>query len=115
MKLEEYECVKTKRRAQARIHEQTKDLTPGRLVAHPISAGAYLAQGVVTPKYADDARHVAACTVARHDYLVSWNFRHLVNVHRSAGFNAVNLLQGWPPVRIVNRLELIYGNQDQDV
>jgi hypothetical protein len=33
-------------------------------------AAAYLAQGVVTPKYADDARHVAACTVARHDYLV---------------------------------------------
>ena len=78
-------------------------------------AAAWLAQGVVTPKYADDARHVAACTVARHDYLVSWNFRHLVNVQRSAGFNAVNLLQGWPPVRIVNPLELIYGNQDQSL
>ena len=34
MKLEEYECVKTKRRAQVRIHEQTKDLTPEQLVAH---------------------------------------------------------------------------------
>ena len=34
MKLEEYECVKTKRRAQARIYEQTKDLTPEELVAH---------------------------------------------------------------------------------
>jgi hypothetical protein len=34
MKLEEYECVKTKRRAQARIYEQTKDLTPEQLVAH---------------------------------------------------------------------------------
>ena len=78
-------------------------------------AAAYLAQGVVTPKYADDARHVGACTVARHDYLVSWNFRHLVNVQRSAGFNAVNLLQGWPPVRIVNPLEFIYGNQDQSL
>ena len=78
-------------------------------------AAAYLAQGVITPKYTDDARHVAASTVARHDYLVSWNFRHHVNVQRSAGFNAVNLLQGWPPVRIVNPLELIYGNQDQDV
>ncbi len=26
MKLEEYECVKTKRRAQARIYEQTNNL-----------------------------------------------------------------------------------------
>ena len=34
MKLEEYECVKTKCRAQARIYEQTKDLTPEELVAH---------------------------------------------------------------------------------
>ena len=34
MKLEEYECVKTKRRAQARSYEQTKDLTPEELVAH---------------------------------------------------------------------------------
>lgn len=34
MKLEECEGVKTKRRAQARIYEQTKDLTPEQLVAH---------------------------------------------------------------------------------
>ncbi len=32
MKLEEYECAKTKRRAQARIYEQTRDLTPEQLV-----------------------------------------------------------------------------------
>ena len=75
-------------------------------------AAAYVAHCVVTPKYEDDARHVAACTVARIDYLVIWNFRHLVNVQREAGFNGVNLLQGWPPVRIVNSLEIIYGNQD---
>lgn len=33
-KLEEYECVKTKRRAQARTYEQTNDFTPEQLVAH---------------------------------------------------------------------------------
>ena len=42
-------------------------------------AAIYVAQGVVTPKYEDDARHVAACTVNRIDFLVSWNFRHMVN------------------------------------
>ena len=46
MKLEEYECVKTKRRAQARIHEQTKDFTPEQLVAHylRIAEGARVRQ-----------------------------------------------------------------------
>ena len=51
----------------------------------------YLKAGVVSTKFEDDARHVAICTVHRVDYLVSWNFKHLVNVRRSAGFNAVNL------------------------
>ena len=40
MKIEEYECVKIKRRAQARIYEQTKDLTPEELVAHYQRIGA---------------------------------------------------------------------------
>jgi hypothetical protein len=42
MKIEEYDCVKTKRRAQARIYAQTKDLTPDELVAYyrRISEGA---------------------------------------------------------------------------
>jgi hypothetical protein len=77
-------------------------------------AAAYMGQHILTPKYTDDARHVAVCTVSQIEYLVSWNFRHLVNVEREKGFNAVNLLQGYRPIRIVNPLELIYGNQDQN-
>ena len=78
-------------------------------------AAAYLRQGVVPPKYADDTTHVAVCTVARLQYLAGWNFRHLVNVQREAGFNAVNLLPGYPPIRIVNPLELIHGNEDPNL
>jgi len=74
-----------------------------RLAAH------YLAQKVVPVDYADDARHVAVCTVAHLDYLVSWNFRHLANRRRESGFNAVNVLQGYPPVRIVSPTFLIHG------
>ena len=78
-------------------------------------ARAYVKHGVVVQKYLTDARHVAICTVARIDYLVSWNFRHLVNVRREAGFNAVNLLQGYPPIRIVSPLELIYDQEEKNV
>ena len=76
-------------------------------------AAAYISHRVVSPKYTDDARHVATCTVAEIEYLVSWNFRHLVNVEREKGFNAVNLLQGYRTVRIINPLSLIYENEDQ--
>jgi predicted nucleic acid-binding protein len=58
-------------------------------------AVAYLSQRVVPPHYADDARHVAICTVARIDYLVSWNFQHLVNVQREAGRIANHAPLGW--------------------
>ena len=72
-------------------------------------AAAYMSRNILPPKYTDDARHVAVCTVAQIEYLVSWNFKHLVNVDREKGFNAVNLLQGYRTIRIVNPLELIYG------
>lgn len=77
-------------------------------------AQEYLKAGVVSEKFADDARHVAICTVSRLAHLVSWNFKHLVNVRREAGFNAVNLLQGYQPIRIVNPKELIYANTDDE-
>ena len=78
-------------------------------------AAAYMAQKIVPAGYADDAQHVAVCSVARVGYLVSWNFKHLVNVRREAGFNAVNILQGYPPVRIVTPTFLIHGQEEKDL
>lgn len=78
-------------------------------------ATAYMTQRILPPKFTDDARQVAACTVAQIEYLVSWNFRHLVNVERENGFNAVKLLQGYRSIRILNPLELIYGNEEQNI
>ena len=76
----------------AQIHELTAEAES--------LAQDYLAASVVTSKYADDARHVAIATVHGLAVIVSWNFHHLVNLRREAGFNAVNLLQGYPPVRM---------------
>ncbi len=78
-------------------------------------AEQYLAAGVVPRKYSDDARHVATCLLGGCLLLVSWNFRHLANVNREAGFNAVNLLQGKPALRIVSPLELIYEDETEDI
>ena len=78
-------------------------------------AAAYMAQKVVPVRFADDAQHVAVCVVARLDFLVSWNFRHLTNARREAGFNAVNILQGYRPVRIVAPTFLIHGHENQEL
>ena len=87
------------------------DLLPYTQAAEELAA-AYLAQKVVPAKFADDARHVAIAVVNGVGIVASWNFKHLVNLQREAGFNAVNLLQGCPAVRIVSPLELIYDDEE---
>ena len=78
-------------------------------------AAHYLAQKVVPADYTDDARHVALCTLSGVEHLVSWNFKHLANVRREAGFNAVNRLHGHPTVRIVAPTFLIHGHEEKDL
>ena len=73
---------------------------------------AYLRHGILPEKCLDDAQHVAICTVAGIEYLVSWNFKHLVNAERRKGFNGINLLHGYRNVSIVSPQELIYENRD---
>ncbi|GHU24254.1 hypothetical protein FACS1894172_10560 [Spirochaetia bacterium] len=39
--------------------------------------------------------HIAAATVLKVDVLVSWNFKHIVNLDKIRLFNAVNLKEGY--------------------
>ena len=78
-------------------------------------AQAYLIAGVVSPQYVDDARHVAIATTHGVGVLVTWNFRHLANYRREAGFNRVNVENGYPAIRIISPLEIVYESQDEEV
>jgi predicted nucleic acid-binding protein len=72
---------------------------------------AYLLAKIVTPKYREDAAHIAHATIGGADVLVSWNFRHIVNLLRIEGFNDVNKNNGYPPIEIRSPEELIYGKE----
>ena len=61
----------------------------------------YLDAGIFTPTMQDDALHVAAAVLTRHDILLSWNFKHLVNRRRRAVINQLNITKGLPTVEIV--------------
>ena len=54
-----------------------------------------------------DAQHIAMATVSRVDVLVSWNFRHIVNLQRIHGYNSVNLRAGYPLLEIRSPKEVI--------
>jgi hypothetical protein len=68
---------------------------------------AYLAQGIVSPKWADDAQHVANATIAGADVIVSWNFKHIVHLDKIKGYNAVNRRYGYPDIEIRSPREVV--------
>ena len=47
----------------------------------------YIAAGAVEERHLVDAQHIAIATVNRVDVLVSWNFRHVVNLQRMRRYN----------------------------
>jgi predicted nucleic acid-binding protein len=63
-------------------------------------AGAYIEDGAIGPRMRADALHLALATVARVDVLVSWNFKHIVNLRRIHAYNSVNLKKGYPLLEI---------------
>jgi hypothetical protein len=52
------------------------------LGAEALGADAYVSAGVLPTGMRADAQHIAIATVARVDVLVSWNFKHIVNLQR---------------------------------
>jgi hypothetical protein len=59
-----------------------------------------------------DAQHIAIATVARVDALVSWNFKHIVNLNRIHGYNSVNLRRGYPMIEIRAPREVLPDEKD---
>jgi hypothetical protein len=70
-------------------------------------ADKYIAENVVGKTSLDDCRHIALATVNKADVLTSWNFKHIVNLNRIKGYNAVNLKNGYITLEIRNPKDLI--------
>ena len=67
----------------------------------------YLAEGLLTANMLADAQHIAMATVANVDALVSWNFRHVVNLPRIHGYHGVNARFGYPTLEIRSPREVL--------
>ena len=71
-------------------------------------ANAYLKEGVITKSSRVDAQHIATATISHVDVLVSWNFKHIVNLDRIHGYNSVNLKLGYPMIEIRTPIEVLH-------
>ena len=69
-------------------------------------AEKYLSEKIVGESSRADCYHIALATVLKADILVSWNFKHIVNVEIIHGYNAINMLSGYQTIEIRNPREI---------
>ena len=70
-------------------------------------ADEYLKYGVLNPKSRDDRRHIAIATVTKCKYIVSWNFKHFVNI------KTINKVQAVHQIRYENYEETKNMQQEE--
>lgn len=63
-------------------------------------ANEYIAEKVVGQTSFADCLHIAIATINNADYLISWNFKHIVNVQRICGYNSINIKKGYKQLEI---------------
>ncbi|MCX6146925.1 MAG: PIN domain-containing protein [Candidatus Kapabacteria bacterium] len=71
-------------------------------------ANNYLKAKVVGKTSYADCLHIAIATIQKADLLISWNFKHIVNVQRIRGYNSVNLKFGYHLLEIRSPRDIYY-------
>jgi len=84
-------------------HIEVVQLTP----AADNLARSYLTAGILPANMLADAQHIAMATIAEVEALVSWNFRHMVNLPRIHRYHAVNANLGYPTIEIRSPREVL--------
>lgn len=64
-------------------------------------ADEYIKEDVVPKKFKNDAIHIAVAAVNNVNFLISWNFKHLVNVKTKQMVNLVNVKNGYKEMEII--------------
>jgi predicted nucleic acid-binding protein len=70
-------------------------------------ATKYVEEKVVGQTSFDDCIHIATATIYKADILVSWNFKHIVNVYRIRGYNSINIRSNYQALEIRSPKEIL--------
>ncbi|MEQ6120087.1 hypothetical protein [Reichenbachiella sp. MALMAid0571] len=76
-------------------------------------AETYITEKVVGRTSMADCQHIALATISKADVLVSWNFKHIVNLERIRGYNSINFREGYQMTEIRTPNE-IFRNEDNN-
>ncbi len=67
----------------------------------------YINEKVVGQTSYADCLHIALATISRADLLLSWNFKHIVNIERIRGYNSINIKNGYKQLEIRSPRDLM--------
>jgi predicted nucleic acid-binding protein len=70
-------------------------------------ASKYVKYGAVPESYSEDAYHIAIAVINEIDYLLSWNFRHIVRKRTKDTVRMVNTMRNLKQVEIITPGELL--------
>ena len=70
-------------------------------------AGEYIRHGAVPEGYSEDTYHIAVAVINEVDYLLSWNFRHIVRRKTKDIVRMVNTLNSLRQIEIMTPAELL--------
>jgi predicted nucleic acid-binding protein len=76
-------------------------------------ANIYVAENIIPSKYSPDAAHIAITTASNLDFIVSYNFEHIVKVKTIALTGIVNLREGYKQIGIFSPTEVIENDRKQ--
>ena len=57
---------------------------------------------ILTQKSFDDCQHIGVAIINECDCIISWNFKHIVNVKTIRGVRAITNLEGYKMIEIWN-------------
>jgi predicted nucleic acid-binding protein len=90
------------------LEEYAKNIEKAALTREAAAlADHYIREKVVGRTSVADCQHIAIATLCKVDVLVSWNFKHIVNLTRIRGYNSVNLKLGYTMLEIRTPEEII--------
>ena len=67
--------------------------------------------GILTRKSYDDCQHIGAAIASECDCIISWNFKHIVNIKTIRGIRAITNLEGHKPIEILSPSVLLESEE----
>ena len=74
-------------------------------------ANIYVTEGVIPEKFYADAVHIAVATVSDLDFIVSFNFRHIVKRKTMTMTEGINIREGYKRIGIHSPTEVIESDE----